>query len=92
MRICAACHAIERGQESPNGTAPAFAGRDMQHLAGLEGRVETLTRLGHYAMPPQHLTPAEVSDLVAYMESLKPTEGEPTLNERGRELPVRPRG
>ena len=44
---CAACHAIERGADSPKRDAPSFAGRDMQHTAGLEGRLATLTREGH---------------------------------------------
>ncbi|HET6971146.1 MAG TPA: c-type cytochrome [Phenylobacterium sp.] len=90
--ICAACHAVEPGAATPAGAPPAFASREMQHVAGLEGRVETLTREGHHAMPPQHLTPDQVADLVVYIGSLTPTKGEPTLNERPRELPVRPRG
>ncbi|MBW8812324.1 MAG: cytochrome c [Caulobacterales bacterium] len=91
-RICAACHAVEPGAQTSNNAAPAFASREMQHVAGLEDRVATLTREGHKGMPPQTLTPAEVADLVAYIESLAPTKGEPSLNERPLGLPVRPRG
>jgi mono/diheme cytochrome c family protein len=80
LRTCAACHEVAPGNTAAKGAAPAFAGREMQHLSGLDGRIETLTRLGHYAMPPQHLTPGQVADLVAYIDSLKPTAGEPPLD------------
>jgi mono/diheme cytochrome c family protein len=42
----------------------------MQHTAGLEGRVAELTRTGHYEMPPVRLSPGEVADVTAYIESL----------------------
>jgi mono/diheme cytochrome c family protein len=42
----------------------------MRHTAGLEGRVADLTRLGHYGMPPVKLSPQQVRDIVAYIESL----------------------
>lgn len=90
--ICAACHEVEPGRTSPRGPAPAFASREMQHLSGLDGRIETLTRLGHHAMPPQRLTPDQVMDLIAYIDSLKATLGEPTLDERRGAPPVRPNG
>jgi mono/diheme cytochrome c family protein len=88
-QICAACHEVEPGKAGSRGAAPAFASREMQHLSGLDGRIETLTRLGHHAMPPQHLTAEQVTDLVAYIDSLKPTGGEPTLDQRGQ---ARPKG
>lgn len=69
-RVCAGCHAIEDGQESANPRAPGFATREMRHTAGLAGRVADLTRAGHYGMPPLNLTPQDVSDVVAYIESL----------------------
>lgn len=90
-QICAACHEVEPNRTAPRGAAPAFASREMQHMAGLEGRVATLTREGHYAMPPQNLTAQQVSDLVAYIEGLKPPR-EKTLDERPREVRVRPQG
>jgi mono/diheme cytochrome c family protein len=91
-RTCAACHAVEPGAATPSGAPPAFASREMQHVAGLEGRVETLTREGHHAMPPQTLTPGEVADLVAYIGSLAPRAAEPSLDERRRTVPAKPRG
>lgn len=72
QRQCGACHAVEPGAVSPRGRAPAFASLEMQHTAGLEGRVDALTRQGHYGMPPVKLTPGEVADLVAYIASLGP--------------------
>jgi mono/diheme cytochrome c family protein len=70
-RACAACHALEPGAASPNAKAPGFASQEMRHTAGLEGRVDALTRAGHYGMPPVKLRPAEVQDLVAYVASFE---------------------
>ena len=70
VRACAACHAVEPGGASRSARAPAFGSLEMRHTAGLEGRVEALTRVGHYAMPPIRLSPGEAGDLVAYIESL----------------------
>lgn len=69
-RVCAACHALGAGGDSANPRAPAFASLEMQHTAGLPGRVADLTRTGHYGMPPVALTPQEVTDVAAYIESL----------------------
>lgn len=69
-RVCAACHAMGAGADSASPRAPGFASVEMQHTAGLPGRVADLTRTGHYGMPPVALTPQEVSDVVAYIESL----------------------
>lgn len=70
LRHCAACHAVEPGGVSPHPKAAAFASREIQHTAGLEGRVAALTRQGHYGMPPIELGAQEVGDIVAYIESL----------------------
>lgn len=67
-RDCGACHAVEPGAASPNPRAPGFATQEMRHTAGLEGRLEALTRSGHYDMPPVKLSPAEVRDLLAYIQ------------------------
>lgn len=69
-QACAACHAVEPGGVSAQARAPGFGTTEMQHVAGLEGRVAALTRDGHYGMPPIPLTPGEVADLVAYIEHL----------------------
>ncbi|WP_293678666.1 cytochrome c [uncultured Phenylobacterium sp.] len=70
IEACASCHAVERGGVSPVARAPGFATTEMQHVAGLEGRVAGLTRAGHYGMPPVQLGPGQIEDLVAYIESL----------------------
>lgn len=70
VRLCAACHAVEPGGVSPRPRAVAFASREMQHMAGLEGRVAALTRQGHYGMPPIALSAQQADDIVAYIGSL----------------------
>jgi len=67
---CGACHAVEPGKTSAQPRAPTFASVEMQHTAGLEGRLASLTRDGHYGMPAVALTPAEVDDILAYIDSL----------------------
>lgn len=70
--VCAACHSVEATGDSPMARAPAFASLKMRHTASLSGRVEELTRQGHYAMPALKLRPDEVDDLVGYIASLEP--------------------
>ena len=70
VRLCAACHAVEPGGVSLRPRAVAFASREMQHVAGLEGRVAALTRDGHYGMPPVALSAQQADDVVAYIGSL----------------------
>lgn len=69
-KACAACHAVEPAGDSPRPRAVGFASQEMQHIAGLEGRVAELTRRGHYGMPPLVLSAQDASDIVAYIESL----------------------
>lgn len=76
-RACAACHAVERDGLSRIEKAPAFDSLEMRHTAALDERVEELTRLGHYEMPPIKLRPKEVADLVRYIASLGPQLGQP---------------
>jgi cytochrome c len=70
QRECAGCHAVEATGASPRPAAPAFASLEMQHTAGLDGRVAELARLGHYEMPPLKLSPGEARDVAAYIQSL----------------------
>ncbi|MDP3174386.1 MAG: c-type cytochrome [Phenylobacterium sp.] len=72
QQACAACHAVEVSGVSPRAKAPAFASLEMRHTAALGGRIEQLTRTGHYEMPPLELRPDEVADLAAYIASLEP--------------------
>jgi mono/diheme cytochrome c family protein len=78
QRICAACHALGPGEDSADPRAPPFPSREMQHTAGLAGRVAELARGGHYSMPPVSLTAAEAAAVTAYIESL----GEPSRDGR----------
>ena len=72
QRACASCHAVESKDVSRLAKAPPFASLEMRHTASLSGRVEELTRLGHYDMPPLKLRRSEVDDLVHYIASLDP--------------------
>jgi len=83
-RLCAACHAVEPGGVSPRPQAVGFASREMQHMAGLEGRVAALARQGHYGMPPVALSAGQADDIVAYIGSLG--EGRSRPRERPRAL------
>ncbi|WP_309644308.1 c-type cytochrome [Phenylobacterium sp.] len=71
IRHCAACHAVELGGVSPHPRAAAFASGEMQHTAGIEGRVAALTQRGHYDMKPLELSGQQVEDIVAYIASLE---------------------
>jgi mono/diheme cytochrome c family protein len=72
-RVCAACHAVEPRGSSPVPKAAPFASREMQHVAGLEGRLAALTTAGHHGMPPQPLSPEDVRALLTYIESVGPS-------------------
>ena len=76
-RACAACHAVDVGGQSRQPKAPPFASQELQHVAALEGRVEMLTREGHYGMSPVALTAAEIADLQAYIASLERRRAKP---------------
>lgn len=68
---CASCHAVEANRAaSPVAKAPPFASVEMQHTAGLEGRLANLTAKGHYGMPPITLDAQQVEDLKLYIESI----------------------
>ena len=72
-RLCARCHAIGPSGESPHEQAPPFrelaARYDVWQLeeAFAEGIV-----VGHPDMPAYELAPAEIGDLLTYLDSLNP--------------------
>jgi cytochrome c len=73
-RTCSGCHAVERSGDSPMAAAPPFRTmgvlypvRDLQE-AFAEGLVTA-----HPAMPAFELRPAEIADLIAYLESVSGT-------------------
>lgn len=71
---CSGCHAVERSGDSPMPAAPRFRAmgvdypvRDLQE-AFAEGLVTA-----HPAMPAFEMTPTEIADLIAYLESVSGT-------------------
>ena len=70
---CASCHAIDATGASPLAAAPPF--RDVVHrrsLDDLEMAFSTGLVTTHPAMPPYVFRAAEIDDLLAYFEPLKP--------------------
>jgi mono/diheme cytochrome c family protein len=68
---CAECHLVEKGQgESPDPAAPTF-----EHIANISGMTSmALTaalRTSHGTMPNVIIPSSDISDLVAYILSLK---------------------
>jgi mono/diheme cytochrome c family protein len=72
QRLCAACHAIGRGERSPIPVAPAF--RRLEPRVDLDRMIERLQDgiiAGHPEMPAFVLREHEARALVAYMRSLR---------------------
>lgn len=71
-RSCARCHAIGNAGNSPLAQAPpfrAFAGK--WPLENLEEALAEGIVVGHKAMPEFALSTTEISDLIAYLETLQ---------------------
>ncbi len=71
QRVCAACHAVEHGQpSSPNPQAPTF-----DAIAKTPGITEmalyAFLRTSHNTMPNLILKPDDISNVVAYLLSMK---------------------
>ena len=71
--VCAACHAVEKGEtRSPNTRAPTF-----QNVAATPGMTAMALRVWlqspHPTMPNLMLTDEEKDDVIAYILSLKGT-------------------
>ena len=91
LRACAGCHAVAGREASPNAVAPAFASIRMRHTAiGLERSLAQIAREGHGEMPPIYMTNAEMSDIVAYIESLGPVATAPWTTESPQYTALRP--
>ncbi len=70
---CAECHAIETDDESPTATNANTAFRDLQKRFPIKMLVEaakTGTIEGHDEMPAFDFSVSEMSDLLAYIDSL----------------------
>ena len=72
VRSCAGCHAVAGLGASPNGSAPTFGSIRLRYNAlSLSRRLESISRNGHYEMPPIYMTPDEIQDIVAYVETIE---------------------
>ena len=68
--ICAACHAVRRGESSPNAAAPTF-----QTIAAVPGMtaiaLQASLQTSHTSMPNLILQAEDRANVVAYIMSLK---------------------
>ncbi len=73
LRLCARCHAVAPGMASPTENAPPFAsfGKEWP-VSDLQEALAEGILVGHSdpPMPEFVLTPQEISDLIAYLESI----------------------
>ncbi|HZZ32465.1 MAG TPA: cytochrome c [Phenylobacterium sp.] len=78
QRDCAGCHAVTSGERSPNVSAPGFNELRVRfNPISLERRLEVFPRHGHEGMPQPVMTPGDIADLVAYIQSLEPSTRQP---------------
>jgi mono/diheme cytochrome c family protein len=71
QNTCAACHAIRKGQQSPNASAPAFD--KISSVPGMTAiALQASLQTSHRAMPNLILSTEDRSNVVAYISSLKP--------------------
>ncbi|MEM1048255.1 MAG: cytochrome c [Pseudomonadota bacterium] len=72
-QTCAGCHAIDATGESPHLGAPPL--REVYRLYPIDALEEGFSEgivTGHPDMPVIHMTPVQVSDVIAYLASLRP--------------------
>jgi len=72
---CAACHAIAEADESPTRTNANTSFRDLHQRFPIKMLVEAVstgTIEGHDEMPAFDFSPAEIIDLLSYIDSLSP--------------------
>lgn len=71
-RLCASCHAVGKKDSSPLRTAPPFRNLAKQwpvsHIA--EALAEGIST-GHPGMPVFELAPAEIEDLIVWLEEIQ---------------------
>ncbi|OXE35948.1 MAG: hypothetical protein CGW95_10775 [Phenylobacterium zucineum] len=68
LAACANCHNVDGTGPGPKDQAPGFSDHGFLHTVALPGRLTVLIRKGHYVMPSQSLTAAQIDDLRAYIE------------------------
>lgn len=73
LRICAACHAVGPLGAGPDSEAPAFGTIRSRHdPAGLARLLTSISAAGHKEIPPISMSPQEIRDVAAYIESVPP--------------------
>ncbi|MBY0563924.1 MAG: cytochrome c [Hyphomonadaceae bacterium] len=73
---CARCHAIGTGGESRHPMAPPFRTLSRNYpVNALEEAFAEGILVGHPAMPEFRLEPAQIDDLLAYIESVQERQG-----------------
>lgn len=76
LRSCAGCHAVGVLSASPNPNAPSFSAIRLRYNSlSLPRRLAAISENGHYEMPPIHMTPDEIREIVAFVESIDASEG-----------------
>jgi len=76
LRSCAGCHAVGVLGRSPSVNAPSFSAIRLRYNAlSLPRRLAEISENGHYEMPPIAMTPDEIRDIVAYVETVDASEG-----------------
>jgi len=76
LRSCAGCHAVGVLGTSPNANAPSFSTIRLRYNAlSLPRRLAEISENGHYEMPPINMTPDEIRDIVAYVQTVDASEG-----------------
>jgi len=85
LRSCAGCHAVGDAGASPDSHAPLFRNLDDRVAkSDLPQRLADLSRGGHREMPPIYMSPDEITDLVAYITTLKRAPPRPAPVRAGR--------
>lgn len=71
---CAGCHAVERSGDSPMAAAPPFRDMGVQYpVQDLQEAFAEGLVTAHPAMPAFQFGPAQISDVIAYLENVSGT-------------------
>ena len=77
-KLCARCHAIRTGEKSKHGLAPAFPTiANRYSVWGLQEALAEGIVVGHAAMPKFVLSPKEINDLLAFMDTFTRPKSDP---------------
>lgn len=70
-RNCSICHAIAAGRRSAHPRAPAFPAIGAGYpMAALRAGLASGEVIGHTGMPQIELAPAQIDDLIAYLQAI----------------------